>query len=240
MKNSKLKQVGNFEKLVSFANAQGTVYNPGKAAIKVAALQTLLTQAQVAIQAADVSRSAYEASVNARQELVKAIPKLARRIHSVLKANGAPADVLEDVAIIKRRFTSRAKTEPVTAPVTSDGSENGTPQPRKRSYLDLESMIGNFSRLVIRGTSEPLYVTNEADLKATALTATVTALRDRNKTSVTAYRTWRDAEQNVNRMLFDPSGIFGHATAAKAYIESLYGFGSLKHKQVTVLNFKKQ
>lgn len=242
MKTSKLNQVGNFEKLVSFADAQGPMYNPGKAAIQLAALQTLLTQAQGAIQAADISRAAYENALNARRDLMRTIPKLARRITAVLKANQADAAVIEDAMNIKRRITSRKRKAitPGRVANAAEGNGNSPAQPRKLSYLDIDSMIGNFSLLVIRATAEPDYTTNEAALKEEALTATVKFLRDKHTDSINAYRALREAEQTVNKLLFDTAGIHGHATAAKAYIESVYGFGSVKHKQVTSLYFTKR
>jgi hypothetical protein len=245
MKNSKLNQVGNFEKLVSFTNAQGPVYNPSKASIEVAALQTLLTQAQGAMQAADVSRTAYEDAINARQQVFKTIPRQARRIIAALKANGAPPEVIDDVMAIKRRFSPGrkildkppAQTSSTGTPGTPDGDENGAKFRRRISQLDLDSRIGNFQKLVIRATAEPLYKPNETDLQTAALNTFVATLRTRNTNVINAFIALKDADQTVNKTLYDSTGIYGQASAAKAYIESIFGFRSIKHKEVTSLKF---
>src|SRR3954462_6277827 len=114
MKKSKLNQVGNFGKAVSFVNAQGAVYNPSNASIQVAALDALLTQAQGSIKAADVSRTAYEQAIHERQAVFRGIPKLSRRIVATMKANGISADAIEDVMTIKRRFNSQNAKHAVT------------------------------------------------------------------------------------------------------------------------------
>jgi hypothetical protein len=240
MKKSKLNQVGNFEKLVSFTNAQGPVYNPSKAAIKVAALQTLLTQAQGAIMAADVSRTAYADALHTRQQVFSTIPGLARRIISVLKANGASQDVIDDGLAIKRRFSSQAKkaVEGTPLPASSpDGNVNGVVYQRRISQLDLDSRIGNFQRLVIRVTADPLYKPNETDLQTLALEAFVTTLRDKNKAVINAFIAMKEANQVVNRILYAPTGIHGEASAVKAYFESVFGYRSFQHKEVQSLKF---
>jgi hypothetical protein len=241
MKTSKLNQVGNFGKLVSFTNAQGPVYNPGKASIKVTALQTLLAQAQGAIKAADVSRTAYENAINARQAVIVSIPILARRIVAVLKSNGAPPEVMEDVMTIKRRFSTRPKTISRGTPLptsAANGQATEANSQHKHSYLDYESMIGNFQRLVIRATAEPTYQVNEADLKADVLTKIVASLQDKHQKVTQALRAMREADQAVNRMLYDNVGIYGTAVATKAYIEALYGFRSEQYKEVILIKFK--
>lgn len=240
MKKSKFNQVGNLEKLVSFVNAQGAVYNPSKASIKNAALQTLLTQAQGAVQAVDVSRNAYEIALNARQQAFGPIPKTARRIIASLKACGASAEVMEDCMAIKRKFRGQgAKSGKPPATVNAESPESAVAVSRKVSYLDLESVIANFQSLVTRATTDPLYKPNEADLQAATLTALVATLRDRNKAVKTTYTNLKEANLALNKLLYDASGIYGQATAVKAYIESLYGFRSPKHKAVVALTFKK-
>ena len=244
MKKSKLNQVGNLEKLVSFANAQGPVYNPSKASIKVAALQTLLTQSQGAIKAADVSRTAYESALNARQEVFSTIPRLGGRLIAVLKANGASPDVVADAMAIKRRFSSQAKkvvdNTPDSTSSPASGTTNGVKYQRKLSQLDWDSKVGNFQRLVIKVTAEPAYQTYEADLQVPALNVCITTLRDKNKAVINAFRAMKEANQAADKLLFEASGIYGQSVAVKAYIQAVYGFGTVKHREVTSLKFIKR
>jgi len=241
MKNSKSNQVGNFEKLVSFANAQGPVYNPGKASIQVAALQTLLTQAEGAIQAVNVTRVAFEQARNDRHVMLENIPKLARKIIAVLQANDAPGEALDDVKALKRKLTPQRRK--VTTPGAERSSGGGQPVatgPRQIYQLDVESMIGNFSHLVMRALAEPTYSANESSLSREGMAEIVTRLQQKHHEVIDARRAWTNATQTLNSLAYSSAGIYGRAKAAKAYVESVYGLYSIPYKQLATLTFIKR
>jgi hypothetical protein len=235
MKKSKQNQVGNFEKLVSFVNAQGAVYNPSKASIKVAALQTLLTQSQGAIKAADVSRNAYDQAVNARQQVMRTIPALAGRIVAFLKVVGASPEVIDECQKIKSRFYSqRSKTNdrpPVAQSSATD--QPGEKKTRSVSYRDIESMMLMFERLVNKATAEPLYKPNETELQAASLNALIATMHDRNKAVKSATAAFNEANTSLEKLLFGASGIHDQAMAVKNYVQVVYGYRSAQHDQVS-------
>jgi len=59
------KNVANFEDLISFCTGYGATYNPSKAAIKIAALTTLQTNAQSSIGSVTTSKVAFTNATNA-------------------------------------------------------------------------------------------------------------------------------------------------------------------------------
>src|SRR5688572_26426069 len=127
MKTTQTNQVAALEKLLSHCNAHGPVYNPSKASIKVAAIGTLLTQAREKEQAAYVSRTAFQNAANARSQAYDTLPELIARITGVLEASGANAELMANVAAIKRRFHSKRKATRVvtkTQVSSSDGSNS--------------------------------------------------------------------------------------------------------------------
>jgi hypothetical protein len=239
MKKSKVNQVGNFEQLVSFINVQGAVYNPSKASIKTAALQILLTQSQGAMKAADVSRNAYDQAVNARQQVFRTIPPLALRITAYLQMVGASREVVDECRTIARRINGRGSRSENKTPVSQSfaPAQPGEKVGRKLTYLDKESMIQNFERLVNKVIADPLYKPNEVELQAAMLTALIAPLRDRNKAVKNASVALNEAIFAFNKTLFGETGIHGQAMAAKQYIRVLFGYGSPKHRQVTQLQF---
>jgi hypothetical protein len=243
MKKSKVNQVENFEKLLVFCNTQSAVYKPSKASIEVAALNTLLTQAQQSLKAADVSRTAYENAINARIPVFRVLPRLASRIIDALKASGAPAEVIKDAVAIKSRFRSQAKR--LVTPdqnVSPDGNASqGEPlYQRKISQLDFASKVENFERLVNRIAVEPLYKPNETDLQLTALDDFAKQLRTTNKNVINAYMTMKNANHLLNSLLYSTHGIYENAQAVKAYIRSVFGRGSTQHKEIAMLKFVKR
>jgi hypothetical protein len=171
------------------------------------------------------------------------IPALSRRIIAALKANGVSSDALEDVMAIKRRFSSQ-KAKPVEispdAATSPDGNSNGVKLKRRLSHLDLDSKIANFQRLVIRVTSITGYNPNEAGLQKEELDAFVTKLKETNDAVIRAFIAMKEANQSVDTLLYGPDGIHERSIAMKAYIESLFGFRSEKHREIVAIKFRKK
>ena len=65
------KNAANFEDLISFCTGYGVTYNPSKVAIKLPGLTTLSTNANAALQAVKVAKTAYDNTTNAREVAFK-------------------------------------------------------------------------------------------------------------------------------------------------------------------------
>jgi hypothetical protein len=250
MKKGKTNQVGNFEQFVSFCTALGSEYDPSMDSIKVSALEAMLVKSKGSLEAADVSRTAYVNALNARQPVFNTISALGSRIIGALKGSGVPPELLEDAKLIRRRFYSQAKKEvrviTSPAPSTQPGAPAAATLPteevkfqRKLSQLDKDSMIANFNRLVKLVASEPRYKPNEVDLRVSTLSAFVTQLRKLNADVINSFMAMQHANQALDKDLYE-DGIYALATAAKGYIESVFGTGSEKHRQATKLQFRKR
>ncbi len=235
MKNSKVNQVENFEKLIVFCNTQSAVYKPSKASLQLAALTTLLAQAQQSLKAADVARTQYENAINTRQPLFAALNKLASRVVDALRASGASAEVLQDAVAIKNRFngsTKRLLTSAVEAvPAVEPTYRYGL------SQLDFASKIENFERLVNRVSAELLYKPSEAELKPAALLTLAQQLRAANRNVINAYMSMKNANRLLNEALFNSSGVSENAQLVKVYLRSVFGKGSQQSKEVAQLEF---
>jgi hypothetical protein len=243
MKKSKVNQVATFEKLLGFCNAQIAVYKPSKTSIQVAALETLLTQAQQSLKAADVSRTAYENAINARQPVFSTIPALAGRVIDALKASGASPEVVKDAMAIRSRFNSPAKrlVTPAQNGLPDGNAQQGeTIYQRRLSQLDLASKVENFERLVNRVSVEPLYKPNETDLQPAVLGMFVTTLRASNANVIGTFMAMKNANRALNALLFQATGIHGTAMATKAYLRSVFGKGSSEYREVGQFKFIKK
>jgi hypothetical protein len=238
MKKSKVNQVENFEKLMVFCNTQSAVYKPSKASIQLAALSALLTQAQQSLRAADGARIAYQNAINARQPLFAGLPKLAARVIEALKAVDAPMETVKDAIAIKNKLT-RAKRKLLPAP-----AGNGTAEPDKYRYglsqLDFASKIENVEQLVNRVVAEALYKPNENDLKVASLAAFVQQLRTANRTVMNAQAALRNANRQLDVVLYQRAGVHNTAQLVKAYVRFMFGKGSAQDKDVSSLEFIKR
>jgi hypothetical protein len=232
MKYSKQNQVGNFEKLVSFTNAQGAVYNPGEDSIKSAALQSLLTQAQGTIQAAYVSRTAYINAVRKRAALAETIPRMATCLLGNLQACKASPETIDAFMMIKRRFHP-SHTSPVVA--TTEGE---TPGKRKKAQFDFDSLLSNFQQLVLVATSDPKYTSNDAEFTPEGLNTFIASFHSAMSAVADAEAKMKDVDRDVNEIIYGKAGIYGYAMAAKGYVKSRFGYGSAEFREVSRFNFR--
>jgi len=74
------KNVANFEDLISFCTGYGATYNPSKAAIQIASLNTLRTNAQGSITGVNSSKTAFTNATNSRQTSFDPLKKLCTKI----------------------------------------------------------------------------------------------------------------------------------------------------------------
>jgi len=240
MKTS-VNQVAAFGKLVGFCNAHGPMYNPSKASIKVAALDSLLTSAGETLTAANVSRTAFENAIIARVQAFDELPALSSRMLAALRACGASVETLSYARNIRRSFHSKRKVSPASAPATGEVSgaavTNDLPK-RSFSQVSYDSKVNNFARLVERMSIEPLYQPNEVDLQIPALEAFVTKLRNANNGVINAVVARSNARITRNNLLFGPNGIHGIAMEVKDYLKSVFGPSSEQYKQVSPLRFR--
>lgn len=239
MKHNKSNKVATFDKVLGLCNAQGEVYNPSQESIKVAALNSLLTTAGENLKAADVSRTAYENALNARQPVFRYLPKLATRIVDALRASGAPQEAVDDAAAISRRFRSQKKvlvssSEPVTL---ADGTVTTEEKYRRRlSQLDKATMVHNFQSLIIRVGAEPSYNPNETELKAESLNQHLETLATMNRDVTSAFIAMKNDIHELNHTL----GIMYQTVKdVKAYFRSVFGRTGEKYKEIVQLKFRK-
>jgi hypothetical protein len=74
------KNVANFAELIGFCNGYGAAYNPSKASIKIAALQTLLSNAQNALASVKVTKTEFDNATNVREVAFTLLKKLITRV----------------------------------------------------------------------------------------------------------------------------------------------------------------
>jgi len=122
------KNVANFEDLISFCNGYGGTYNPSKAAIKIAELQTQFVNAQNAINSVKSTQTAFKNATNKRIEAFKPLKSLATKIINALDATDASAQTVKDAKTINRKIQGQRASTPKTTPPPTDGS---TPSPDK-------------------------------------------------------------------------------------------------------------
>lgn len=231
------KNVANFQDLIAFVTGYGTTYNPTKAALKLAALNTLYTTANTNLADTLTKNTAYNNAVNARILAFDGLKALGTRLVNALQATDAIAEKISDAKGYNRKLQGKkaSSAQPPTDP--------NTPAPNNisASQQSYDQLIQHFAGLISVLQSETTYIPNETDLKIVTLNTKKTDLNTKNNAVATAYTTVSNSRIARNKTLYkDLIGFVDIAQEVKQYIKSLYGASSQEYAQVKGIQFKKQ
>ncbi len=233
--------VANFETIIADVTSYGTTYNPSKATLKVAALNTLLTSAKSAVNAVSAAEPAYKLATDARDVSFKPLSPLVTKVINALKATDTTAQVDETAQTLVRKLQGRRATPKQTEEAKKTAEAAGKPIVEiSSSQMSFDSRIDNFDKLIKLLTSVTLYAPNEADLKVTALTAVLTDLKAKNTAVTTAEVPLNNARIARNDVLYKANtGLVDIALDVKTYIKSVYGATSPQYKKISKIKFTK-
>ena len=182
------KNVANFEDMVSFVTGYGVTYNPSKAAIKLPALNTLLTNAKNSLTATNSAVIPFNNAVNARDIAFAPLSKLITRVFAALDATDASKQVVADAKTIARKLQGKRASDKIT-PVADNPATpvDESAKSISASQMSFDSRIENFSKLITLLTCEPLYVPNEIDVKVATLNTLLASLKTVNTAVINVY-----------------------------------------------------
>jgi hypothetical protein len=233
------KNVANYEKLIADITALGTAYNPSKANLKLAALNTQLTAAKAAITAVNSAEPAYKNAVSARDVSFSTISKLITRVNNALKASDTTEQVDESAMTLVRKLQGRRATPKKTEEQKKVAADAGKEIVEiSSSQMSFDSRLDNFDKLIKLLTSVTAYAPNEADLKVTALTTVYNDLKAKNTAVTTAEAPLTNARIARNDVLYKANtGVVDISVDVKSYIKSVYGATSPQYKAISGLKF---
>jgi hypothetical protein len=240
------KYVANFERMIVFCTAYGTLYNPSTAAIKLPALNALLTSAKSSMGNMAIVLSTRSNAVSARKIAFETLSSYCGRIVYALTATGISIETVNNARTHLRKIQGRRakalpkNADPVTEPLADNTAPDNAPLhgTNSVSQMSFDSRIENFSKLIELVASEPVYSPNETDLKINSIKATLANLRALNSAAINAQALLSNARIARNKTLFaEPNGILPIAYEVKNYVKSVFGINSPEYKQISNLRF---
>lgn len=232
------RNVANFETLISFCKGYGATYNPGKAALSVANLTTLLQQAQASLEQLKTAKNMYDNATNKRAEAFKALKPLATRLVNALDATDAAVETVKDARGILRKMQGKRASTPDKTTAT-DPLQPASPRIVSASQQSFDQQVEHFARLVVLLGSESSYTPNETDLQVANNQQRLAELRQANTSVVDSYINWSRARTERDSIFYTAlSGMVAVALDVKKYVKSLYGASSPQYRQVSGLSFK--
>lgn len=227
----------NLEEIIIICSAYGGSYNPSKAALQIAALQTLHTNSLGAISLVSTSSSAFINSTNERFEEYTPLKALCTRIINALDSSDASKELVRDTKTINRRIQgAKTKKEINDAdpenPIILSSAVISTSQ---QSY---DKLLDNFRQLTDLVSSSPAYSPNEMDLQVSSLNSLANTLASRNTGIISTHTALSNARIQRDDVLYNPqSGLVTIAAEVKKYIKALYGASSPQFKQISGIKF---
>lgn len=175
---------------------------------------------------------------NAREQAFSSTRPLSSCVYFMLKSCGANPLLLADALSSKRRIWGA----PITSPKVVDPEKALEEKPDARpSYGQGYTIIAEyFDRLIKTVASESRYQANEQRLTLEGLQQTATELFTLNKAVADAEIRLDEARIKRNTVYYiAPESLVEIAGAVKAYVRSVFGYGSQQHLQVQKLRFTK-
>lgn len=230
------RNVQHFESLISFVTAYGIPYAPSNTDLTVLNLNTVLTDAQGAIDDVSQQVAASKTAINDRENAFAPLKRLATRIVNYYASTGAEANAIEDARGYKRKIDGRRKKAVVPDdPNTPEDESAANISASQQSYTQ---QIEHFDALINLVGNDPLYVPNENDIKMIQLNAYSTTLKNENTGVIGAFTQLsnsRIARNNV--MYFGDTALVDLAFLVKKYVKAVFGAASPEFHQISGLKF---
>ena len=237
------KNVANLESLISFCTAYGTGYNPTKANIQLAALNTLLTDSRTALTTVIEKVTEFNNAVNKRSNTFKDLKKLSTKLVNAISVTDASDKTIEDAKGINRKIQgTRASKKTETTATATDTANTSTPDAKTISsaQMSYDQTIEHLAKFISLLKSEPSYNPNENELKISELATLLDKMKSANTDVINAYTAISNARIQRNETFYNSdSGIYESATETKKYIKSVFGSRSPQYNQIRGLLFKK-
>ncbi len=231
------KNVANFQDLIASVIGYGAPYNPSKAILKLANLQTKITAEQGNLNTVIAKTTSFNNAVNDRAIEFSDLKPRATRVVNALASTDASDQKIEDAKGFNRKIQGKrasvkaAKSTDPNAPAAKNISTS------QQSY---DQQLQHWNGLVSTAQSESTYTPNENDLKIVALTAKAAAMLAKNNAVATEYTNLSNARIARDKGLYTvKTGLVDIANEVKDYVKSVFGFNSPEYKQISKIKFSK-
>jgi hypothetical protein len=231
------KNVANFQDLITSVIGYGATYNPSKAVLKLANLQTKLTAEQENINTVITKTTAFNNAVNERVIEFSNVKPLSTRVLNSLSSTDASDQKINDAKGFNRKIQGKRAS---SVPVKPTDPNAPAPKTISAAQLSYDQLLQHWNGLISTAQSEASYTPNETDLKITTLTAKAAAMLAKNNAVGTEYTNVSNARIARDKGLYtDKTGLVDTANEVKDYVKSIYGYTSPEYKQISKIKFTK-
>lgn len=235
-----MKLLGNFSQLIEHLLTE-PLYNPSNPALKPPAMQAQLAAALASVRNLSLSLAANKVAINDRQLAFDRLATIIVRSRNILKASGAPRDLLASAEAAVRKVLGRDNVGKAAPGTGTSGAPGTKGKSRSTSQQSYDNQVGNFQHYLSIVAQVAEYAPLEPELKLAALQAFVTELIAKNDAVRSALAAVGLARGTRNGLLYgNDDAVVEIALLAKAYIAGALGTDSRLNKLIKGLKFNRQ
>ena len=224
------KNVANLKTLTTYLTSLQPNYNPTKAALAVANLQTLYTGCSTAMDDIKAALPPYSAAVDAQELAFKPLSKLITRVLNSYATVVEDKQELQTAISLKNKITG---TGPKPKKPETPGADTVS-----QSKLSYDNRIDNLFTLIKVLENNSNYKPNETDLQTGSLTTYANELKTKTEAVDVEEAKVLIAKQQRNKLLYTPkTGLLDLVKDIKTYIISVYGTNSPQIHYINKLQF---
>lgn len=235
-----IRNVTNFESLISFITSSGVDYKPAKPSLSLEAMQSLFTTAKNALTGLKQAESECATATFERKRLFDTLSPRITRVYSALRSSDSAKEADESALHLVRKLRGQRVSALLTdEEKTALEAEGKSVRQISSSQMSFDTRLDNFDKLVHLLSAIPQYVPNEADLSIDGLRAFYNELSARNTAVIDAEGKLEAARTHRFNVLYSPlNGLVDVGTDSKTYIKAIGGASSPLYKKVTKLIFR--
>jgi len=233
-----VKNVANFEDLISFCQGYGAAYNPAKDSLKLPQLQAQYEEADTVLNELKLGKTNFDIATNDRRNAFNNIKPFATKILNAFIVLVDSDLAVADAKVITNKIQGKSSKKKAKDTMIAENEE--TPKTISTSQQSYDRHIDHFTSLVKLLEQYPTYTPNEYELSIKGLEEKLTLLKSSNTSHITTYTAYNNEMIARNRVLYHTdTGLVKTSKNVKQYIKSIFGATSPEFKQVNNLEFKK-
>ncbi len=232
-----VKNVANFEDLISFCQGYGAAYKPAKDSLKLSQLTAQYEEANTVLNELKLGKTNFDIATNDRRNAFNDIKPFATKILNAFIVLVDSDLAVADAKVITNKIQGRSSKKKAKDTMLAENEE--TLKTISTSQQSYDRHIDHFTSLVKLLEQYPTYAPNEHELSITGLQEKLTLLKSTNTNQITTYTAYNNAMIERNRILYHTdTGLVKISKNVKQYIKSIFGATSPQFKQVSGLEFK--
>ena len=262
------KNVAHLHTVIITCIGFGSKYNPARAEIKIAALQSLYDLSFTQLKLVSEAKANYQNTANIRRDAFASIKLLATKIMAALTASDVSDKTIADARAINRKLQgtrlSKKTSEMQKIAVADDATNNANDAANdtndvandandtakiadktddkgiSSSQQSYDQIVEHFRALINLLELQTNYIPNETALQLSTLKALLNSLLTANQNVINATVFLSNARASRNNAIYAANtGLFDIVKNVKAYAKSIFGAKSPEYKQLSKLNLTK-